>query len=310
MPYYNGLIFIVQQAFYLVGFNLTLDYTIRGMKSVIDLHMHTHYSDGRPRPEELVREAARIGLKAIAITDHDNIRGSLEAQPLAKELGLELIPAMEFTCHWRGYTGFGGGHDMDILGYFIDFEHPRLKAYSDKAESARVSHIKETCELLSQTAQPLSFEEVEALNPRFQGFLDIANAFAKRHKIASVFDCFPVVEAAWHKIPVATPHIDEVIEIVHELGGVAVLAHPSIIERNGEVMTLADMPALLEMGLDALEAHHYRLQQTNTTEHFLNMAKQFDLPITGGSDEHGWPEGFPRLGQQPVSQEMLESIRP
>jgi predicted metal-dependent phosphoesterase TrpH len=272
--------------------------------------MHTYYSDGRPAPEELIREAVRIGLKTIAITDHDNIRGSVEAQGLAKELGLELIPAMEFTCHWRGYTGFGGGHDMDILGYFIDFEHPLLKHYVDKAEKARVSHIKETCQVLAKDAESVSFEEVEALNPHFQGFLDIANALAKRYEIASVFDCFPIVEKAWHQIPVATPPIDEVISLVHALGGVAVLAHPSIIHHKGKVMGSSDMAALLEMGLDALEVHHYRLQQSNTTEHFFNMAKEFNIPITGGSDEHGWPEGYPRLGTQPVTREMLESIRP
>jgi len=97
--------------------------------SSIDLHMHTYFSDGRASPQELVEYAVSIGMQMIAITDHDNARGSRAAQPFVDQLGLTLIPAIELTCRWDASQAPPGKSDIDILGYFLDLDQPDFLAF-------------------------------------------------------------------------------------------------------------------------------------------------------------------------------------
>ena len=90
---------------------------------MIDLHTHTHYSDGRASPQELLQHAASIGIHTLAITDHDNANGYRAGLALAHSLGIDLIPALELTCRWDAARMPPGRSDIDLLGYFIDPEN-------------------------------------------------------------------------------------------------------------------------------------------------------------------------------------------
>jgi predicted metal-dependent phosphoesterase TrpH len=95
--------------------------------NTIDLHMHTNYSDGKYTPSELLLKVAEVGLKTIAITDHDNAGGARQAIPLAKSMGLDLIPGIEATTSWQSLRLPPGETDVDLLGYFVDFDSPEFK---------------------------------------------------------------------------------------------------------------------------------------------------------------------------------------
>ncbi len=89
--------------------------------ATVDLHVHTTWSDGRLTPREVIQEAAKLGLSAIAVTDHDVVGGLDEAAEAAAEVGIDLVPAVELTAGWRGRT-------VHMLGYFIDPYHVGLQA--------------------------------------------------------------------------------------------------------------------------------------------------------------------------------------
>ncbi len=272
-----------------------------------DLHMHTYYSDGRASPRELLEHAASLGLAGVAITDHDNARGAREAEPVAAALGLTLVPGMEFSCYWRGHTGHGGGPDVDVLGYFLDLDSPELKRFEEAALKNLQGRVLTCLENLNERGYPLTLEEVQAENPRYSGFVQLIQALHHRYGL-SRDAALALLDQAWRNTGRFRFHIDEVINVIHAANGVAVLAHPSILEHNGEVIGRESVAALVEMGLDAVEVYHHRLDEAMRA-HFLALAKVFSLPVTGGSDEHGWPRGFPRMASETVGAAGLAKLK-
>ncbi len=272
-----------------------------------DLHMHTYYSDGRASPRELLEHASHLGLAGVAITDHDNARGAREGATTAAALGLTLIPGMEFSCYWRGHTGHGDGPDVDVLGYFLDLDTPELKKFEEEALGDLHNRVLKCLENLDALGSPLTLDEVRAENPRYSGFVQLIQALHHKHGL-SRDDAIELLDQAWQDTGRFRFHIDEVINVIHAAGGVAVLAHPSILKREGEVIGRESVAELLELGLDAVEVYHHRLDETMRA-HFLALAEALDLPVTGGSDEHGWPRGFPRMASETVGAAGLERLK-
>ena len=85
---------------------------------MIDLHTHSNCSDGSMTPRELVRHAKASGLAAVAVSDHDTADGVKDAMAVGKEIGIEVIPAIELSAISETET--------HILGYFIDIDNKRL----------------------------------------------------------------------------------------------------------------------------------------------------------------------------------------
>ena len=272
-----------------------------------DLHMHTYYSDGRASPRELLEHASHLGLAGVAITDHDNARGTREGEPIAAALGLTLIPGMEFSCYWRGHTGHGDGPDVDVLGYFLDLDSPELKMFEGEALGDLHTRVLKCLENLGELKHPLTLEEVQAENPRYSGFVQLIRALHHRYGL-SRDAAIELLDRAWRSTGRFRFHIGEVINVIHAAGGVAVLAHPSILKKDGEVIGRESVAELLELGLDAVEVYHHRLDETMRA-HFLSLAEALDLPVTGGSDEHGWPRGFPRMASETVGAAGLERLK-
>ena len=272
-----------------------------------DLHMHTYYSDGRASPKELLEHASRLGLAGVAITDHDNARGAREGEFIAAALGLTLIPGMEFSCYWRGHTGHGDGPDVDVLGYFLDLDNPELKKFEEEALGNLRTRVLKCLENLNALGSPLTLDEVRAENPRYSGFVQLIQALHHKYGL-SRDDAIDLLDKAWRSTGRFHFHIDEVSNIIHAAGGVAVLAHPSILKKGGEVIGRESVAELLELGLDAVEIYHHRLGEAMRA-HFLALAELFDLPVTGGSDEHGWPRGFPRMASETVDAAGVARLR-
>ncbi len=142
----------------------------------VDLHLHTHYSDGRASPAEVLEQAVKLGLTTIALTDHDNARGSREAQPLAEKLGIDLIPAIEFTSLWDRPELCSGDRDIDVLGYLIDLDAPGFQAAERAALADMRDRIAQCCANLSAAGHPLSLQQVLAENPRYPGAIQTISA--------------------------------------------------------------------------------------------------------------------------------------
>ncbi len=274
-----------------------------------DLHMHTHYSDGRPSPRELVAEAAARGLKTIAITDHFTFRGSIEARPIAEELGLRLIPAMETTAKWESAGWPLIGYSTDVLAYFIDFEHPAAIELEEKMLGDYHRRTKNALAEMEADGHPVTFEECIAYEPGHYAsiFEVMAVLVTKGYDADAVFD---LVIGYFQRHNDTQLGIAWTIDKIHEAGGVAVLAHPAILRVRGtdDEITSRHISELVDMGLDGIEIYHYRLATRGAREYYQKISKPFRLVVTGGSDEHGRPFGYPRLAQEPITREMVEEL--
>jgi predicted metal-dependent phosphoesterase TrpH len=272
-----------------------------------DLHMHTYYSDGRASPAEVLRHAASIGLTTVAITDHDNARGAREALPIAAQLGIELIPAIEFTCRWDDCVS-PGEQEIDVLGYFVNLDDAEFQRIEQTALNDFHHRVADCCGLLTAAGYPLTLDEVYAENPRYAGALQFTFALRRKghaHDWASSFDLFM---PHWEQVRLCSFTIGQIIAAIHAAGGVAVLAHPVTVKCGGGWLQTDRVAALVEMGLDGLEIYHFRLD-AEARAHFLALTRQFNLLVSGGSDEHGSRPGFPRMGSEPVTREMVEALR-
>jgi hypothetical protein len=252
-------------------------------------------------------------LTTVAITDHDNTQGTRQALPLAETLGIELIPAIEFTCRWPPESEEDPHHipreDIDVLGYFVDLSDPEFRAFEQAALNDIHSRVGACCARLTQSGYAISLDDVFAENEYYAGVLQLVYALQRKGHANDWEAALALVEPPWREGRLSPFTINQVIEQIHLAGGVAVLAHPIDVRRGEETWLQADQLApLVAMGLDGLEVYHFRLSET-ARAHFLSLAQQFDLLTSGGSDLHGWFMDIERLGQQPVTQVMVETLR-
>lgn len=278
------------------------------IQSSIDLHTHTYYSDGRASPAELVRHAVARGIRTLAITDHDNARGVREVRDFAAQEGVDLIPAVELTSRWDASGAPPWESDIDVLGYFIDVDAPRFLDIEREALADLASRTQRRCELLVREGFVVSMEDVARLNPRYAGPVPLADALVERGYAQDLRGALQLMDPHREAVPVCALTIDRAIAAIRAAGGVAVLAHPSLVRWRGGWLDGRAFGWLVEMGLDGIEIYHHRMNDA-ARAHFLAFARQFGLVTSGGSDEHGWVSGFPRLGSQPVTRGMLNALQ-
>jgi predicted metal-dependent phosphoesterase TrpH len=278
--------------------------------SSCDLHMHTLYSDGALSPQALVQQAAGIGLTTVAITDHDNTRGSREAQAPAAELGLRLIPGIEFSTRWDGYRWAEWGDEIDLLAYFVDWDHPEFRALEQAMLGDYLDQIAQAVEWLNQRGYPVTWQEVKALHPAYPNVNDVVDVLKTKELPEDQSALFRAVADGWNAVSAFNFNISRVIDVVHAAGGVAVLAHPIVISSPaGAWITERDLAQLVEFGLDGIEIFHPLVAPGAPRDYFLGLARHFDLAISGGSDEHGRPASCRRLGQQPITEEIVSGLQ-
>jgi len=250
-----------------------------------DLHLHTSFSDGTYTPEELVERARAHELAAIAVTDHDTIEGCARAAAACAQHHIEFITGTELTAEAKG-------HELHLIGYFINVAHPRLNAELVRFQLIRQNRIREMVERLNALDVPLEAEAVFALaNCQAPGRPHIGRALVQAGYCSHLDEAFERFlkrnRPAW--VPKSKISAHDAIDLVHEAGGVAVLAHPGL---NRCDHLIADLAAA---GLDGLECFHSK-HSTSACAHYVEVAEQHDLLITGGSDCHGMNKGQPLIG--------------
>jgi predicted metal-dependent phosphoesterase TrpH len=264
----------------------------------VDLHLHSHYSDGTYRPAELAAEAQRHGLAAIALTDHDSVEGCAATAKACKAAGVEFVTGAELTAE-------EGGDEVHMLGYFMDTQNPKLLSQISQFQEVRQNRIREMVARLNRLRVPLSADAVFALaNCRAPGRPHVARALVAARLCGTLDEAFERFlkrnRPAW--VPKFKMGGKEAIELIHQAGGVAVLAHP------GLNRTDAVIPRLVEAGLDGIECYHTKHSPSIVT-HYLELAAKLRLLMTGGSDCHGLSKGRALIGTVRVPYQYLEALQ-
>jgi predicted metal-dependent phosphoesterase TrpH len=263
-----------------------------------DLHLHTNFSDGTYTPEQLAQEAKRCALKAIALTDHDTVEGCPRMSAACQALGIEFIPASELTAELNDF-------EIHLLGYFLDTENPTLLRELGKFQEVRQRRIREMVQRINEHGISLQEETVFKLaNCRSPGRPHVARALVQEGFCGGLDEAFERFlkkgRPAW--VPKFKMSARDAIQLVHQAGGLAVLAHPAL-NRNDDLI-----PPLVEMGLDGLECYHTK-HTPSATENYLQIARRHHLLVTGGSDCHGLSKGKPLIGTVKLPYERVELLK-
>lgn len=269
-----------------------------GRAGFADLHVHSSFSDGTFAPEQLAALAKQLGLRALALTDHDTIDGCEQLANACAKHGLEFVPATELTSNHNGI-------EVHILGYYIEIRSAALQAALTEAQTARKNRVRQMVQKLNRLGVSLAAETVLGLGQcSSPGRPHVARALVQAGLCASYDDAFERYlgknKPAWvanRRMPAC-----DAIALIHTAGGLAVLAHPGL---NGADSAI---PSLIEAGLDGLECYHTK-HSTQQAERYLRLAARHGLLVTGGSDCHGHIKGEPVLGTVKVPYGLVEQMK-
>ncbi len=270
---------------------------------MIDLHLHTTYSDGRLSPSEMVSAAVERGLAAIAITDHD-VLGGIEEARAAAPTGLEVIPGIEMTAQWDGPRA------VHVLGYFVDPTDNALNAALQRAQRLMERHVDAVLSEVRKAGGVLERTDLDRYRHRYAGGAALVLGMLERGVLRGA----PAgTGMRLLRLAAAEPRaytVAEAIGLIQRAGGVASLAHPAKVRRGKPLLEAADLQAMVEAGLDALEAWQW-IPGGWGSQHYLALAAELDLLVSGGSDDHGkrTHDGRMRLGAQPIPDEIQELLR-
>lgn len=247
----------------------------------IDLHTHSTASDGCLTPAELVERASRLGLAALALTDHDTVAGLDEARAAAARVGLELIPGCELSVVWP--VGF-----MHLLGLFLPERPERLLAAMDHLMARRHDRNRRIVDKLNGLGLELTYDEVQAIAGEGSvGRPHLALAMQARGYVGSVEQAFQEYLGTRGRAYVPKDQFtpEQALAALKAEGATTVLAHPFSLRATGRVLE-NKVRKLKDLGLDGLECL-YPEHSPDQTREYLRLAGKLDLAITGGSDYHG-----------------------
>lgn len=267
--------------------------------SRIELHAHTHFSDGVLSPSQVVRVAAAVGLDAIAISDHDTQEGVAPAREAAAGSSVDVIPGVEISC-------IHGTMQVHVLGYWCS-EESELFHELRKIRSSRVARAESMVKKLNDLGFPITFEQVmriaEGGNP---GRPHIARALIEIGAIEEVKDAFTAELIATggrgyvEKYALSPLHA---VELVRASGGASVLAHPAS-HAGAPVVNDELIREMADAGMAGLEADHID-HLPSDVERYRELAKELNLVPTAGSDCHGDPV---LMGSRTVDENTIDRL--
>ncbi len=261
----------------------------------VDLHAHSTASDGSQSPAAAVTAAHAAGLAAFALTDHDTLGGIAEAQCTADALGMRLVPGVEMSVH-QGPT------EVHLLGLHIrDVEamQARLEIYRD----LRRARALEIVARLNAIGVAVTTDAVlAAAAGGAVGRPHVAKALIAGGFVRDSREAFDRYLAAGKPAFVEKERLDiaEGIAIIHEFGGIAVIAHPGPDGRRERI------EPLVPLGLDGLEVKHPS-HSSEDGKRIMALAEFFGLVVSGGSDWHGAMQGGRALGAMQVPKAWLDA---
>ena len=276
------------------------------MEKLIDLHTHSLKSDGSMTPAEVVREAKRAGLAAIALSDHDTVDGIREAAAEGEKIGVEVIPAIEFSVQSKTET--------HILGYFIDIENPDLLKTLKEVVDLRIERNYVTCQRLNELGFDITIEEVRALAPNnFVGRAHFARVLMDKGYTKSVKEGFDLYMTSGKYAYCEKQRLTarDAVELIGKCGGISFLAHPHL-TKLGDDELKEFLKKLKGFGLSGLEGY-YTDYTPEMQEKYQAMAKKLGLLISGGTDFHAAMKPHisigTGLGNMKIPYSVLEAMK-
>lgn len=245
----------------------------------IDLHCHSTASDGTDAPDALAALAKRAGLRAFALTDHDTLAGLDAAKRAAEAVGVEFVGGVELSA-WVRHG------EMHLLGYFLEDDHPGVRAALAGLRRGRLARIERTVELLAAAGAPVALDAVlRHVAGGSPGRPHVARALVDAGHVATIQEAFDRYLASGRPayVPRAEMTAGECIGLVRKGGGVSVLAHPFTLPRAEVPSIVAD---LARRGLAGIEVEYPKHDAAFRRE-LGALAAEHDLVATGGSDYHG-----------------------
>ncbi len=308
----------------------------------IDLHIHTLASDGRDSPAEVVRKAKELGLSAIAITDHDTLKGLPEAQEQGDKLGLEVIRGCELSIN----SPHGEVH---MVALWIPQEAQELEKALEQLRENRARRNEIIVQKLNDMNIPIKYEDVlrasrspdnakrptkkkkkisdkvaqpfsegaKALDtphsPNSVGRPHIATVLFEQGYVSSIREAFSkyIGNACPAFEPKKLLDTEEIMHLLMQCQATVCLAHPGLIPcdrtwLDGYVLSLKNL------GLSGIEAYHSE-HDADTTEFLLHLAQKHDLGVSGGSDYHGAVKPHISLGcgrgNLRIAKEILDALK-
>jgi len=247
-----------------------------------DLHIHTYFSDGVYSPEKVVDTAIDVGLKAIALTYHDNVMAYDIAKEYLKkenkEDKLEIIQGVEINTLHKNM-------EVHILGYFMDTENSDFQELLKAQQNARMKQTKEIITLLAKKESiKIKFEDIknQVAEGGSIGRPHIAKAITNAGGTNSVIEAYAkyIHDGSNVYVPRKTVSPFDAVEIIYDAGGIPVIAHPHDIDIAESLIK-----ELMSYGLRGIEAYH-RKHSPACVEYFSSIAEELGLIVTGGSDFH------------------------
>lgn len=260
-------------------------------RAEVDLHTHSNASDGSLSPEQLIREAAGVGLKALALTDHDTIQGLPEALAAGRRFKVEVIPGCELAVDVpRGF--------MHILGLWLPQEPVWLLESMAYLQKRRQARNREMIAALQRLNIEIDEQEVKAMTGGgTMGRVHMARLLVEKQVVPDMQQAFAQYIGSQGKAYVSKDKLQpaEAIRVLKKEGATVVLAHPYSLELSPAELftTVAELQAA---GLDGLEVF-YPEHTLAQTEFYQGLCRSNDLLLSGGSDFHGLGRPEVRLGR-------------
>lgn len=263
-----------------------------------DLHIHTHFSDGTFSPQEVIERAKDLRLSAISITDHDTV----DALPLSFEHArgddLEVIPGIELTAKFAK-------SEVHILGYLIDWQSEWFLSKLSEVKKMRMQRLYEMIKKLSAFGIDIELEELlRFANSSSPGRLHLARFMQKKGYVSSIEEAFTRYIGNFAPCYIERFRLSakEAIGMIQRAGGIPVLAHPHNLNHDELIRQLVGY------GLKGLEAY-YPLNTPLVNKNYLNLAKKYNLLITGGSDCHGLAKEEVLMGKVRIPYQLVEELK-
>lgn len=259
---------------------------------VVDLHIHSCFSDGTYTPEEIVALALQKGVGVIAVTDHNQLAGARQAVKLGSEQ-LRVIPGVELDGSWKG-------EDIHILGYGVDLYDAAFETFVDLDCALMEQMDTELIRRVGERDPRVSVEAYEAYSyDRTLGGWKALHYFIDSGVAADADKALTLFVDGGNPYP----SVETVVDAIHAAGGKAVLAHPGKCLATAPDAFCAELEAFIQLGIDGIECFYPSHSKTQT-DACLACCRKHGLLITAGSDCHG---GFQKtaIGQTQTPLHML-----
>ena len=275
-----------------------------GLMAGIDLHVHTLYSDGTFTPRQSIELALERGVETLAITDHDTTNGLSESFQAGSEIGVEVVPGVEFSTVYQD-------EGVHILCYYMDLADPDLMAELQRLRDDRFTRGERMVAKLQELGYPVSFERVRAIAKGGNIIRPhVAEALVEVGVVSTVKEAFSdelIGSRGKAYVEKHALHPLDALRLIHKAGGVCVLAHPGTWRETAPVPETL-LHELAEAGLDGIEASHPE-HTPEVEQRYIAIAGRLGLFWTGSSDCHGTRYDPVRLGMRTTLPEQFERLK-